>query len=132
MTDTENQNHLPDSAAKSEGKSNIDLGFLLDFYGELLTERQRELADLYFNDDLSLSEIAELTGLTRQGVRAAVEKSRLALTEYEKKLGLAAKFRAAQTEIGILSAELKKLTPGGNADTEVLLASAARLEKLYE
>ncbi|MBQ7847547.1 MAG: DNA-binding protein, partial [Clostridia bacterium] len=42
---------------------------LLDFYGELLTERQRELADLYYNDDLSLSEVAEECGITRQGVR---------------------------------------------------------------
>lgn len=132
MISTEKQRILPGPAERSDGKSNINLGFLLDFYGELLTERQREIADFYFNDDLSLSEIAELTGLTRQGVRAAVEKSRLALTAYEEKLGLAAKFRAAQTEIGILSAELKKLTPGGNADTEAILASAARLEKLYE
>lgn len=132
MISTEKQRILPDSAERSDGKGNINLGFLLDFYGELLTERQRELAGFYYNDDLSLSEIAELTGLTRQGVRAAIEKSRLALIAYEEKLGLAAKFRAAQTEIGILSAELKKLTPGGNADTEAILASAARLEKLYE
>lgn len=131
MIDTEKQSALPDPAERSGEKGNVTLGFLLDFYGELLTERQRELADYYYNDDLSLSEIAELTGLTRQGVRAAIEKSRLTLTEYEEKLGLAARFRAAQAEIGILSAELKKLALGGPADTEALLASAARLEKLY-
>ena len=49
---------------KSSG--NISLGFLLDFYGELLTPRQRELSEYYYNDDLSLSEISELTGLTRE------------------------------------------------------------------
>ena len=52
---------IPDSAR---------LGYLLDFYGQLLTDRQREIADLYWSDDLSLGEIAEITGLSRQGVRA--------------------------------------------------------------
>ena len=75
---------------KSSG--NISLGFLLDFYGELLTPRQRELSEYYYNDDLSLSEISELTGLTRQGVRASIEKSRSLLLNYENKLGLCDKF----------------------------------------
>ena len=48
---------------------------LYDFYGELLTERQKEFFDLYYNEDLSLSEIAENTGISRQGVRDVIVRA---------------------------------------------------------
>ena len=48
--------------------------FLLDIYGALLTDRQRDVLDLYYNDDLSLSEISENLGITRQGVRDAIRR----------------------------------------------------------
>ena len=65
---------------------------LLDFYGELLTDRQKELFDLYYNEDLSLSEIAENTGITRQGVRDAIVRAEGILTELEEKTGMIARF----------------------------------------
>ena len=68
---------------------NMKLPILLDIYGTLLTERQFELLDLYYNEDLSLSEIAENTGLSRQGVRDAVNKAENELSSFEEKLGLA-------------------------------------------
>lgn len=68
-----------------------DLSFvlLLDCYGELLTERQRDVAELYFNEDLSLTEIAETRGITRQAVRDSIRHSQQTLLETEEKLGMA-------------------------------------------
>lgn len=68
-----------------------DLSFvlLLDCYGELLTERQKDIAELYFNEDLSLTEIAEMRGITRQAVRDSIRHSEQTLLETEAKLGMA-------------------------------------------
>jgi len=66
----------------------VNISILLDFYGELLGERQREIIGYYYNDDLSLSEIAEIFGITRQGVRDSIKKSEEALEAFEEKLGL--------------------------------------------
>ncbi len=65
---------------------------LYDFYGELLTERQKEFYDLYYNEDLSLAEIAELNGITRQGVRDVIVRAEGILTEMEDKTGLIKRF----------------------------------------
>ena len=115
---------------KSSG--NISLGFLLDFYGELLTPRQRELSEYYYNDDLSLSEISELTGLTRQGVRASIEKSRSLLLNYENKLGLCDKFLSLRNESENIINEVKRLTADGYIVPTELYAAVNRLKELYE
>ncbi len=73
---------------------NLELVLLLDCYGELLTERQRDIAELYYNEDLSLSEIAEMRGITRQAVRDSLRHSETILTETERKLGMAARLTA--------------------------------------
>ena len=70
----------------------LQISFLLDFYGEMLTEKQREMITLYYNDDLSLAEIAEDQGITRQGVRDAIKRAENQLFEMESRLGLAKKF----------------------------------------
>ena len=57
---------------------------LFDFYGELLTDRQKEFFDLYYNEDLSLSEIAENEGISRQGVRDVIVRAEAILTELAK------------------------------------------------
>lgn len=66
---------------------------LLDFYGDLLTDKQQELMRFYYEDDLSLSEISENEGITRQGVHDAIRRSEAVLQEMEDKLGLAARFQ---------------------------------------
>ena len=76
---------------------------LFDFYGELLTERQKEFFDLYYNEDLSLAEIAEHLGITRQGVRDSIVRSEEILRNFESKLGLAEKY-------GKLSGNVRKIT----------------------
>lgn len=69
----------------------VYISLLFDFYGELLTEKQKEYVDLYFNDNLSLSEIAENDGISRQGVRDILVRAEATLTETEKKTGLVAR-----------------------------------------
>lgn len=73
-------------------EKNMNISFLLDFYGDVLGEKQRAVLDLYYNEDLSLAEIAESEGMTRQGVRHIVKKAEQELIFLEDKLGLANHF----------------------------------------
>ena len=70
-------------------ENSVQMAILFDFYGEILTPKQREFFDLYHNEDLSLSEIAENANITRQGVRDVIVRGEAVLTEMEEKLGLA-------------------------------------------
>lgn len=75
---------------------NLQITFLLDFYGEMLTEKQREVVEAYYNDDLSLAEIADEKQITRQGVRDAIKRAEQQLLDMEERLGLAKRFRSVQ------------------------------------
>ncbi|MEA4823577.1 MAG: sigma factor-like helix-turn-helix DNA-binding protein [Clostridiaceae bacterium] len=77
-------------------KDLVVLPRLYDTYGALLTERQRELFELYYEQDLSLSEISEIAGITRQGARDAIGHAETALREFEEKLGLFHRTQAAE------------------------------------
>lgn len=68
------------------------INVLLDFYGDMLTDKQRAFIEYYYNDDLSLSEIADNEGITRQGVRDAIKRAESQLYEMEARLGLAKRF----------------------------------------
>lgn len=63
------------------------MAMLYDFYGDLLTPRQKEFYDLYYNDDLSLAEIAENYDITRQGVRDIIVRAEKTLEDIEEKTG---------------------------------------------
>ncbi len=80
-------------------EKNLGMGYLLDFYGEVLTDRKREVLDFYYNDDLSLAEIAAELGISRQGVRDIIKKAEDELIFLEEKLHLAEKFDSAQRSI---------------------------------
>ena len=75
---------------------NLEISNLLDFYGDVLTEKQRDVLEQYYNDDLSLAEIAENFGITRQGARDAIKHGETALLELEQKVGFAARYRRVQ------------------------------------
>ncbi len=64
---------------------------LIDIYGKVLSERQRDVVDLYYNEDLSLAEISENCGITRQGVRDAIKHAIETLNSLEASLGFCAK-----------------------------------------
>lgn len=70
----------------------LKVTMLLDFYGEMLTEKQRDVIELYYDEDLSLGEIAETANITRQGVRDSIKRGEAQLYELEEKLGLVEKF----------------------------------------
>ena len=71
----------------------VEMSLLLDYYGELLTEKQRTCFDLYYNQDLSLGEIAQEAGISRQGVHDFLARAEQALEEMEEKLGCVARAR---------------------------------------
>ncbi len=77
-------------------EKDLKIGFLLDFYGDVLSERKRLVLDGYYNNDLSLAEIASEVGISRQGVRELIKKAEEELFFYEEKLGLAKRFSHAQ------------------------------------
>ena len=72
---------------------------LFDFYGDVLTDRQKEFYDLYYNEDLSLAEIAENYGITRQGVRDVIVRAEAILSELEDKTGLIRRFHAMRSQL---------------------------------
>ena len=80
----------------------LRITFLMDFYGEMLTPKQREVVEAYYNDDLSLAEIAEEKHITRQGVRDAIKRAEQQLTDMEDRLGLAKRFRCVQTALTLI------------------------------
>ena len=93
-----------------------NIGLLIDFYGSLLSDRQRDIISLYYEEDLSLSEIAADVGITRQGVRDSVKKAEAILTEAEEKLGLAQRFKELSEKTDIIKEKLlgledEKLAP---------------------
>ncbi len=66
--------------------NNVEITVLLDIYGQVLTEKQRQYLDFYYNDDLSLAEIAENENITRQGVRDSIKRAEAILYDMEDKL----------------------------------------------
>lgn len=84
-------------AAKPQ--KNFTFSLLLDFYGAALTQKQRTILKEYYDDDLSLAEIAENYGITRQGVRDAIKHGEATLTELEEKLGNAKRHAGMQQDL---------------------------------
>ena len=84
---------MPNRLLEVPVEDRIETGWLFDFYGPLLTERQRNLLALYCEEDLSLSEIAAQEGISRQGVYDAVHRGARQLASYEAQLGLLGRYR---------------------------------------
>ncbi|MCD8376488.1 MAG: YlxM family DNA-binding protein [Oscillospiraceae bacterium] len=82
---------------------------LYDFYGELLTPRQQEFFDLYYNEDLSLAEIAENYGISRQGVRDVIVRAEGVMDEVEEKTGIIRRFHAVQGQLAQASQAIKEM-----------------------
>ena len=98
---------------------------LFDFYGELLTERQRDACNLYFNEDLSLTEIGEMRGTSRQAVWDMIRHADASMKLMEKKTGLIERFLKTKGELESVVRLLKEAKP-----EEAVSAAAEKLEAL--
>ena len=87
---------------------------LFDFYGEVLTPRQKEFFDLYYNEDLSLAEIAENYGISRQGVRDVIVRAEAIMTDLEDKTGLMKRFMLMQQQVQAILAAAEKIQTVNN------------------
>ena len=85
------------------------MSMLFDFYGDLLTERQREFYDLYYNEDLSLAEIAENYGISRQGVRDVIVRAEATMSEIEEKTHIIRRFHQSKAAIAAIDAAADRL-----------------------
>lgn len=90
-------------------EKNVKISILLDIYGKMLTEKQYSLLDDYYNNDLSLSEIAENEKITRQAVRDNLKKGENNLFEYEEKLRFMKKTLEQENKINDILSEIEKI-----------------------
>ena len=98
---------------------NLDFVLLLDCYGNMLTEHQRTLLEGYYDEDLSLAELAEPLGVSRRAVHDGIRRGERQLEALEAKMGIAERLKAARTifeEIETLSAELPEPQRSGIAE----------------
>ena len=82
----------------------------MDFYSELLTEKQRDTMDLYYNNDYSLAEIAQDLDISRQGVRDFIKRGEKQLEEFEEKLGMVNKYKVISKNISEIEKKLSEMT----------------------
>ena len=108
-------------------KSRLRQTMLLDLYGDLLTEKQRECYDLHYNEDLSLSEIAEQLSISRQGVWDNIRRAETALEEYEEKTQLRERLDSVREKIGRIRKECEKIGPAAAEITAMLAGLEAEL-----
>ena len=109
---------------------NLTMSMLMDFYGQLLTDKQRDTVDLYYNEDLSLSEIAEEIGISRQGVRDSIKRGERLLNEYEEKLGLAGRVLEIRSRIREMDKIIDTLEITGSAAEKLKQLSREVLNEL--
>ena len=107
--------------------SRLELSLLIDYYGSFLTDNQRELLELSCGDDLSLSEIAEMKGISRQGVRDAISRGEKLLCQMEEKLELIKRDKRAKKIVHDISAKLDGISSGMTGKD---LESVAEIKKL--
>ena len=114
-------------------EKDLRLSLLFDCYSELLRPQQRRMFDLYYNEDLSLSEIAEQCGITRQGVRDLCKRAEEELRGYEDALHLSKRFAALSEQAGQMRQILSKLRADaakGNEDD--ILSAAEQMERALQ
>jgi uncharacterized protein len=108
----------------------VEVCWLLSFYGALMTKRQREVMQLYYEEDMSLGEIAKVLGVSRQCVHNTLHRAAAQLTGLESKLGLVARFRQMQSILAVCRQDLDNVE--ATADTIIHLAKVkSDLEEMF-
>lgn len=101
-----------------EVENSIKISILLEIYGKLLTQKQYDLLNDYYNNDLSLAEIAENEKITRQAVRDNLKKGERKLFNFEEKLGIMKKSKMQEEQIAMILSEISSLTEN-STDNEI-------------
>lgn len=120
-----------------KSQKNLEFSVLLDYYGAVLTDKQRAILTEYYDEDLSLAEIAENYGITRQGVRDAIKHGEATLTDMETRLGYARREGAQRADLERLEQLIMEVrccntglytpVPQITRDTDEMLAIIRRL-----
>ena len=97
-------------------EKNVEISLLFGFYKNLLTARQADTVDLYYNEDLSLAEIGEELGISRQGVRDNLKRAEQLLYDAEEKLGLAKRFIEIRGKLGEIDIMIKEIEGSAEAN----------------
>ena len=110
-------------------EKNLKLAYLLDFYGDVLDEHTRTVMKAYYDDDLSLSEIAEGVGISRQGVRHVIKKGEEHLSFLEDRLGLLAHYEQL-TEAVELIESIKSDLASDTQDKDALFSALSKVQDI--
>lgn len=100
----------------------ITMTLLYDYYGELLTEKQRTCFDLYYNQDYSLAEIAEEEGISRQGVHDSIARAEGLLKNFEEKIGCVSRAMQTQKALETIRTAADALSACGDPNCKALAA----------
>ena len=112
---------------------NLDMVYLIDAYSRALTDKQRDMLELYYCNDLSLAEIAADSGITRQGVRDSIKRGESAMLELEERLGLARRSRELESALELIRSRAEEIIDQNDAHeirraAEEIIGAVASLE----
>ncbi len=110
-------------------EKNLKLAYLLDFYGDVLDDHTRSVMKAYYDDDLSLSEIADGEGISRQGVRHIVKKGEEELSFLEDRLGLAEHYEKLN-DAGKMLRKVRKMISSGSDNSEEMIKTLNEVEDI--
>ena len=115
-------------------EKNLEISLLFDFYGQMLTPTQQEAVSLYYNDDLSLLEVAQILSMSRQGVRDALNRAKKSLYTFEENLKLYERFSKTQQGLqGIIEKAQQLYNLSGDDDIKMLAKEITlTAQNLYE
>lgn len=110
----------------------VQIALLFDFYGQLLTDKQIEMIDMYYNNDLSLSEISEQLGISRQGVYDTLKRAEKTLFEYENKLGLVNRFIEQKEGLSEINRMLNKTLEIEENDIDLVKSKISEIKNFID
>jgi predicted DNA-binding protein YlxM (UPF0122 family) len=110
----------------------LEMALLFDYLSELLTDKQRESFDLYYNEDLSLAEIAEHIGISRQGVRDLIVRAEAVLQDFEEKTGVVRRLEAVRAPLEALETHALQLGAAAENPAEVRAIAEGLLRGVRE
>lgn len=108
----------------------LNICILLDFYASLLTPKQKEMMEQYYNEDLSLSEIAEGMNISRQGVRDAIKKGESIIKTAEAEMGFVARFMSMAEELSVVRNRVVELIENKTCREEKLNSLLKEVDNL--